>query len=686
MYSPKKHNCLFSLLAAGAALFLVPPCLFAGILLVDDFSTGSGKPESRAAEIDRTGIANNAWNWGNSRAHIERGAVISSHTGEAAQGIIAIPAPSAEEAGIIETRAAFLINTSDETGAWPGNQIEWVGVGFLATPGSAWLAKNGGNKLWALVRPDGRWNLFSDGTATMLVPDGKSVAAPKRGELTHLALRYNPANAQAALFIDGINVSGWVPTDVRPSDIGAAGFRLDSRPGRDPSVASHPRSANLERISVVTLLADTTSVRFTPADFGARGDGVHDDAPAIQATLNAGYPVLFEQKTYLLNTGIVVSRQTGLRIDLSGATLVKANNGTFTLRIADSSDISVQGGIFVCQTMPNGYSKSLDAHGIMVVRCANVTFRDIHINGSSQMGICIMECNGVLAENNFIENCYRDGIYSHYTVNVRYLNNRLRHIKDDALSYHDYGLPEVKARMKNRTGYEQGGRVIISGNLISNAIQGIASIGCDQVTITNNIIEDTVNAGVCVFNSDRLGLPGGGKPDAPVLATSQVSKVIIASNQITRAALDGTRIMEKSYKNGLPGCTARAAICAQSQGYDHMYPTSTRRLSNIVITGNLVTHSGTEGIFANKVDNLTVLGNTLVDCNVNNSGNTPDMIDIVETTGLYLANNSIIDTRAAPLHVRGIFLRQSAGHVGDNYIQGFSTQAVDYTGSKIQTN
>ncbi|MDR1284319.1 MAG: right-handed parallel beta-helix repeat-containing protein [Opitutaceae bacterium] len=446
------------------------------------------------------------------------------------------------------------------------------------------------------------------------------------------------------------------------------------------------RAASIERISVATRPADAAPVSFTPADFGALGDGVHDDAPAIQAALNSGYPVRFEPKKYLLETGVAVSRQTGLHIDFSGATLVKANNENYILRVADSADIVVQGGLLTCQTMPVAYSKSPDAHAIMIVRSTNVTLRNLHINGSAQMGVSIMECDGILAENNFIENCYRDGIYSHYTVNVRYLDNRLRHIKDDALSYHDYGLPEVKARMKARTGYEQGGRVIISGNLISNAIQGIASIGCDQVTISNNVIEDTVNAGICVFNSDRLGLPGGGKPGDPVLAASQVRNVVIAGNQITRAALDGTRILDRTYKNGLPGCTARAAICAQSQGYDHMYQTSTRRLSNIVITGNLVSESGTEGIFANKVDRLIMLGNTIIDCNVNNSGATPDMIHVVESTQLHLAANSIIDTRSTPLHVRGIHLEDSAGRVDDNYIQGFKTLPTEYTRSNVQRN
>lgn len=113
----------------------------------------------------------------------------------------------------------------------------------------------------------------------------------------------------------------------------------------------------------------------------------------------------------------------------------------------------------------------------------------------------VYDCHRVVFRENIIMNCFRDGIYSHFSSDISYLDNHLSHIKDDALSFHDYGDPSRKNFVK-KAGHKQSGRFIARGNVIRNAYQGIASIGSEQITITDNIIDDTVNAGICVFNSD----------------------------------------------------------------------------------------------------------------------------------------------------------------------------------------
>lgn len=701
---PKIRRLLPCLLLGCVLPAMLPP-LHARVLIVEDFTLGSGRPENHPAEVDQTGLADNTWHWGNSRVHIEHGSVISSHSGEAAQGAIAIPAPSVGATGIVEARADFLLNTSDHTGVWPHNQIDWVGIGFLASPDSPWMAASGGSRLWALMRPDGRWSLFQNGTSRMLVPDGKRVDAPGPGYATTVALQYNPSNGQVALFIDGSNVSGWIATEIRPADIGAVGFRLNPRTGQDRSYVSHPRAAHVEKIIVTALGAspdapapaavapatrastvspappasanETAPASLaanwrTPAWFGAKGDGATDDSAAIQAALNSNYDIAFDNVTYLLKKPVTLTRVNNKRIDFGHATIIKADNENWTFRLVECDQLLIEGGRLITQTPPVANAKSPDAHAFMIGGSTNLTFRNIHINGSAQMGICIMGSINVMVENCTIENCFRDGIYSHYSANLRYLNNRLQHIKDDALSLHDYGLDNQKNRIR-AAGYSQAGRSIISGNTVRNAYQGIASVGAQHVTITDNIIENTVNAGICAFNTDR----------SFVGSQANVSHILIANNQTFHTNKD-TEIMGKTYENGLPDCTARAAITVQSQGHDHMYPTATRRLSNVVITGNLSTDSGTEGIFVHHTDNVTVTGNTVINANANNVAVTSAAIEVISSTGLLLAANNIIDARPAPLHRFGILLTKTEGRVTANHVSGFSARATEIRESKIE--
>lgn len=425
--------------------------------------------------------------------------------------------------------------------------------------------------------------------------------------------------------------------------------------------------------ALLSLLAMTASAAVPVSRFGARGDGVTDDAPALQKAFDSDESIFFENKTYLLSKPLVLNKKHNKSIDFGGAMLAKQNRKTCTVRIAECSDIRIRGGLFIIAggtpekplipVEPVSREEApdyIDAHGFMIVRSDNISVRDVHINGSWQMGFSNMDCTGLFFENNTIENCARDGIYCHNSSNVRYLCNRLNNIRDDALSFHDYGQPPERKRIAKITGSPQAGDLIVIGNIIRNAYQGVASIGCNRVTVTGNQIDGTVNAGICVFNSDRLH-PG---------TKAQVANVVIADNLLSNTCKD-TSIMGRIYKNGLDTCTARAAICAQAQGMDHLMPTATRRLSNVVITGNNIRESGTQGIMGHFVDNLVVNGNLILNCNTSGKDSTRNILETVFCTNVQLKDNTVIDDRPEPLHGRGWSMRESDGVTGGFLIKGF---------------
>ncbi|HJH05183.1 MAG TPA: right-handed parallel beta-helix repeat-containing protein [Victivallis vadensis] len=437
----------------------------------------------------------------------------------------------------------------------------------------------------------------------------------------------------------------------------------------------------LSLAGLVYVLCAGAAIAAVPiAQFGAKGDGVTDDSAAIQTAFDSGKDLVFDRKIYVLTKPLTLKGAENVRIDFGNALLVKRNREEFTVKVVDSSGIQLTGGRFIISAeasnrpeVPEKYAKSIDAHTFLVLRCRDLSIRRARISGSGQMGICAMLSIGLTFADNVIENCFRDGIYSHYCADVRYLYNRLAHIKDDALSFHDYGLPNQR-KWLTKAGYPQSGSWIVSGNVIRNAYQGISSIGCNRVTITGNLIENTVNAGICVFNSDRIHRGG----------SAEVANVVIANNQIFNTGKT-TRIITKEYKNGLDTCTARAAICAQAQGGNHLMPTATRRLSNVMIVNNIIRECGTEGIQGHFVDSLTISGNQVENCNSSGKSSTQNIIETIYCTDVQLKDNTITDTRTPVLHGRGWAMRESTGKAAGNLVRGSSVE-VGSTSVKAPAN
>lgn len=129
--------------------------------------------------------------------------------------------------------------------------------------------------------------------------------------------------------------------------------------------------------------ADTLSVK----DFGAKGDGVTDDAAALNAALAGGNrKVIFPDGDYLIKSYIRVYKNTtiemskGCRIlnDNQTAEYVFVNgelgNAAYATGYAGEGNILIQGG-----TIDNGIraGKSLATKGISIAHATNVTIRNV---------------------------------------------------------------------------------------------------------------------------------------------------------------------------------------------------------------------------------------------------------------------------------------------------------------------
>ena len=377
-----------------------------------------------------------------------------------------------------------------------------------------------------------------------------------------------------------------------------------------------------------------------------------DNSPFILKAIMSSGEILIPAKTYYVKHVVSVKNSNDKSISAEGATIINVNYEESTFHFVSCNNIKFQGGTYTRDVLP----KKQDGKGqntFTFESCKNISVNKIHINRSPEMGIGLGSVIGANITNNVIEHCLRDGVYAHYSANLKYLNNTINEIKDDGLSMHDYGIDKQRGPL-HAAGYDQAGHSEISGNIITNTMEGVASIGCTELVISDNTIKNTVGAGIEVFNSERL-YPGG---------DARVNNVKITDNTIDRSGVSVAINELPQTNNGQIG-GARAAIFLGSvaAGRDNNFLLSKLRLANIIVQNNKVTNSAVNGLTATNVDNLTAIGNTFTDCHSSpvNAQYTGNIVELYNCTHINVRDNSVVDDRAVPLHNSAYAIVNSPG-------------------------
>lgn len=169
--------------------------------------------------------------------------------------------------------------------------------------------------------------------------------------------------------------------------------------------------------------------------FGAKaGDKAFDNAPAIMKALKSANKLIIPaNKFFYINSPITISNLSRRVIAAYGSTLINLNYNVRTFLFTNCDQIKIIGGYFtrdVLPTVQNGNEQST----LGFKNCKNVSVTNCHIDRSPEMGIDNNVVIGGTFSNNTIEHCLRDGIYAHYSANLKYIGSTLNEIKDDALS------------------------------------------------------------------------------------------------------------------------------------------------------------------------------------------------------------------------------------------------------------
>jgi len=443
---------------------------------------------------------------------------------------------------------------------------------------------------------------------------------------------------------------------LRSPDVHASGTR-DEIPSAFPASEQSSAKPSLPSQGLVISVKD----------YGAKGDGVTDDTANIQRAMQSNALIFFPSGNYLVSKPIRLQVLKNVHIWATGAILTNTTLTNHCFEISQCEFVTITGGKYMRSGSPSA-SWPTDRHCFFFTNCTDVIVQNIFIDGSPGMGISIANGMNVKIVDNIIKNTTRDGVYSHYSVNVLYSGNYLENITDDALSMHDYGFNASKVNIQT-LGYPQAGSSIIANNRIKNAMRGIASIGTQSLTITDNVIEHVVNCGIEVYNT----------AESYVGPDTQVQDVVISNNLISYACLKSHKILGKLQGDNNQGGGGKAALTVGSFGADYQYEIENKRLSNISVTGNMVNYSAADAYFLNNIDGLVFSNNTARNCNTSSfPPYTGYIVECWSCTDLCGFNNQVIDSNSPPNAIAGYRVRDTTGNIGG----WLGLKFVVYPGSK----
>lgn len=187
----------------------------------------------------------------------------------------------------------------------------------------------------------------------------------------------------------------------------------------------------------------------TPQQYGAKGDGLHDDRESIQSCLDKGGNIYFPEGTYLISN-IIYVKNNGTHLYLHPNAIIECNNVTQSVGLYGNAgatlffspwyyamgdetpllkDVGIEGGV-VRNTSPKDNENAI---GFMM--CDSFYCRNVTIPYCNRKGITIQHLNrnGVI-ENNSVENAGLDGItIEDRNVNIVIRNNIIGNVNRRAV-------------------------------------------------------------------------------------------------------------------------------------------------------------------------------------------------------------------------------------------------------------
>lgn len=247
-----------------------------------------------------------------------------------------------------------------------------------------------------------------------------------------------------------------------------------------------------------TVLVSTSGRRYhriiegavLPAWFGAKGDGVADDAAALEAAMNyaisaGGLTVFLPAGTYLMSFGLDLTGSFNLLGEGESSVLLSTDINKSVLRV-----IGAVGSVFRdFKSLSTATARNSRQYGFRQEGCMRTLTDNVHIENCASAGIYIVNCQECQVTNCHVRNNFADGIHvTEKSKRIIIANNITDNTGDDAIAVVSY--------QKDGDYCEN---ITIEGNQVYRSrSRGITHVGGKMVTIQNNIIDMTRSSGIMV--------------------------------------------------------------------------------------------------------------------------------------------------------------------------------------------
>ncbi len=324
---------------------------------------------------------------------------------------------------------------------------------------------------------------------------------------------------------------GVFPGGPEPVNIGT-GLKIDAATLMvDQATLPSTNASNVNVIATGSTRSRNLASRFAEninaQDYGARGDGVTNDGPSLQAALDAatarprGAQVFLPPGTYRIDASFALLRPR------SNVVLRGSGRGRSVLLVDDS--IGAIGGDCITNALVGGSWLPLsDFHmrdltvrgradidsdvGAQMIRLfgTNISVENCEFMYSRNMGLVISNSDQVTVRNCRVYRTVADGIAVWDSGNVIIEGNEVVAANDDAISAHCASLGTAPLRSG----------IIIANNTITES-QGIAVLGAKTVLITGNVLRRIMGTGMRIW-APNVADPQGKTPQFALRITNNI--------------------------------------------------------------------------------------------------------------------------------------------------------------------
>jgi parallel beta-helix repeat protein len=350
-------------------------------------------------------------------------------------------------------------------------------------------------------------------------------------------------------------------------------------------------------------------------DFGAVGDGVTDDADAINAAVTyansiGGGVITFPSGTYMVNaagnfTGIQM--KSGVYLDLTGAKLkaLSANSANYRLvAFQEVSGCGIIGGEIEGDRATNSATGEQGHCVFVILNCSRLLFQNITISNAFGDGIYLGRlCSDLKVSNCTVTNNRRNNISVVSASNV--------FIDGCDISNANGTLPEAGIDVEPNPGDAVSSNVVISNcHIYGNAHEGVAF----PAPAPTPLIENAIVSNCHIYNNGTQGIR------ASYVKNLEVSGCVIYGNGgggiydtsalATSLNIDGNIIFGNT-GSGVEGFASGTIISNNTIRNNTQWGIRWRFGQQVTISGNTISDHGEDGISYERAYNSSIVGNTV---------------------------------------------------------------------------